>query len=93
MATEKSDTLESLRKSKQKLDEAHAEAEQSRPLDDLSTVDPKERRKKTYSLTNESILAIERIRFEAAKRGENLSASDVVNEAVILLLKQKGLRL
>lgn len=46
MATEKSDTLESLRKSKQKLDEAHAEAEQSRPLDDLSTVDPKERRKK-----------------------------------------------
>lgn len=51
------------------------------------------RRKKTYSMTNASILAIERIRFEATKEGRNLSASDVVNEAILLLLKEKGLSL
>lgn len=51
------------------------------------------RRKKTYSMTNASILAIERIRFEATKEGRNLSASDVVNEAILLLLREKGLSL
>jgi CRISPR/Cas system-associated endonuclease/helicase Cas3 len=93
MTTEKPNTLESLRKTKQKLDAAHAEVEEGGQGEDLSTADPKERRKKTFSLANESILAIERIRFEAARRGENLSASDVVNEAVMRLLKQKGLTL
>ncbi len=88
MASNQSSTLESLRKSKNKLD-----AEQSAGSGDpkKTTIDATKRRKKTYSLTNQAILAIERIRFEAAKDGENLSASDVVDEAILLLLKQKGL--
>ena len=92
MADNPSSTLESLRKSKDKLDAAQRTGTDE-TLAGRTAADLAKRRKKTYSLTNRSILAIERIRFEAAKEGKNLSASDVVDEAILLLLKQKELSL
>lgn len=92
MGNNPSSTLESLRKSKDKLDAAQS-ASADEPAATKSAADLAKRRKKTYSLTNRSILAIERIRFEAAKDGKNLSASDIVDEAILLLLRQKDLSL
>jgi hypothetical protein len=89
MTTKQSSTLESLRKSKDKLEDAQSELPDSAPTTDETPADLQQRRKKTYSITNEAILAIEQIRFDAARKGKNLSASDVVNDAVLLLLKQR----
>jgi hypothetical protein len=89
MANNRSQTLESLRKSKDKLEAAQSELPSSTSNEDDATVNLHERRKKTYSLTNEAILAIEQMRFDATRKGKNLSASDIVNEAVLLLLKQR----
>lgn len=89
MTSKQSHTLESLRKSKDKLEAAQGELPPSTAEEDEGTANLHERRKKTYSLTNEAILAIEQMRFDAARKGRNLSASDIVNEAVLLLLKQR----
>ena len=89
MPNNQSRTLESLKKSKDKLEAAQSELPLSTSADDDASANLHERRKKTYSLTNEAILAIEQMRFDAARKGRNLSASDIVNEAVLLLLKQR----
>ena len=89
----KSSTQSTLARSKQQLDELPADTSGSEGNRAISQEDLKKRQKKTYSMALESVLAIEQMRVEVMRQGDNVSASDLVNEAVMLLLEKKELKL
>ena len=50
----------------------------------------KDRRIKSYSMDNDLIVGIEQLKLQAALNRHNLSASDVVNDAVREYLRRRG---
>src|SRR4051812_5298018 len=49
--------------------------------------------RKTYVISPKTQLALEIIRLEIIKRGQNANLGDLVDEAVLLLAKEKGVQL
>ena len=49
--------------------------------------------RKTYVISPKTQLALQIIRLEIIKRGQNVNLGDLVDEAVLLLAKEKGVQL